>query len=222
MAKVFLSYDREDSGKARSIAEALEEAGHSVWWDRHIRGGSQFTKEIEEALAKAEAVVVLWSVHSVDSAWVRDEAAAGRDTGRLVPARIDRTQPPLGFRQYQTIDLSSWQRRASSLRELIGAVDSVGEPAARDHTPLWSSPRFDIPWKWLGAGLAVLALLVVAYFARDKLWPGSQIPTVAVVAAEASPASGSLARDLMTKLAKLQSAKADKMRLIEADPANRP
>src|SRR5688572_27759398 len=105
MASVFLSYDREDATRARSIAQALEKAGHSVWWDRHIKGGAQYAKEIEQALAAADAVVVLWSERSVESAWVRDEAAAGRDSGRLVPVRLDATSPPLGFRQYQTIDL---------------------------------------------------------------------------------------------------------------------
>ena len=130
MAKVFLSYDREDASRAQAIAAALEDAGHDVWWDRHICGGSQFSKEIEEELAKADAVVVLWSVHSVDSAWVRDEAAAGRDSGRLVPARIDKTQPPLGFRQFQSIDLSQWSKRARSLGEMIAAVEALaGAPA---------------------------------------------------------------------------------------------
>ena len=47
-------------------------------------------------------MVVLWSKQSVESPWVRDEAAAGRDKGRLVPASIDGTPPaPLSFRQYQ-------------------------------------------------------------------------------------------------------------------------
>src|SRR5215213_9360185 len=101
MAGVFLSYDRDDAAKARSIALALEKAGHSVWWDWHIKGGAQYSKEIEQALKRAEAVVVLWSQRSVDSAWVRDEAAAGRDTGRLVPVKLDESEPPLGFRQYQ-------------------------------------------------------------------------------------------------------------------------
>ena len=73
MASVFLSYDRDDAAKARSIAVALEKAGHLVWWDRHIKGGAQYSKEIEVALKAAQAVVVLWSEQSVDSAWVRDE-----------------------------------------------------------------------------------------------------------------------------------------------------
>ncbi len=59
-------------------------AGHAVWWDLHIRGGEQFSKVIDEALGHADAVVVLWSAQSIESAWVRDEAAEARDSGRLV------------------------------------------------------------------------------------------------------------------------------------------
>src|SRR5437764_15363007 len=101
MASVFLSYDRDDADKARPLAHALEKAGHDVWCDLHVRGGAQFSKVIEEALKAADVVVVLWSKQSVESAWVRDEAGAGRDSGRLVPVTIDGTEPPLGFRQFQ-------------------------------------------------------------------------------------------------------------------------
>src|SRR5689334_13498775 len=104
MASVFLSYDRVDSDRARHFAHALEKAGHQVWWDLHVRSGAQFSKVIEEALKAADVVVVLWSRYAIDSAWVRDEAAAGRDSNRLVPVTIDGTEPPLGFRQFQTID----------------------------------------------------------------------------------------------------------------------
>ena len=127
MAKVFLSYDRDDTERARPVALALEKAGHAVWWDLHIRGGEQYTKVIDEALKAADAVVVLWSKYSVESAWVRDEAAAGRDTGRLVPAALDGTDPPLGFRQFQTIDLSQWRGRGkpSELKTLLADVEAM-------------------------------------------------------------------------------------------------
>ena len=87
MASVFLSYAHADARSATPVAVALEKAGHSVWWDRHLRGGNQFSKEIEQALDAADVVVVLWSATSVESAWVRDEATAGRDSGRLIPRR---------------------------------------------------------------------------------------------------------------------------------------
>src|SRR4029078_13154391 len=60
MASVFLSYDRDDAGKARPIAIALEKAGHSVWWDERIGGGSQYAKESELALKSSDIVVALW------------------------------------------------------------------------------------------------------------------------------------------------------------------
>jgi hypothetical protein len=103
MARVFLSYDREDEPWARIVAASLERSGHSVWWDRQIKGGHEFSAEIEAELNAADKVVVLWSDRAVKSAWVRDEAAVARETGRLVPATLDGTLPPLGFRQYQTI-----------------------------------------------------------------------------------------------------------------------
>lgn len=127
MANVFLSYARKDGAKARTIADALHKAGHSVWWDRDIKGGTQFSKEIEEALERADAVVVLWSTASIESAWVRDEAAIGRDSNRLVPVRLDQSPPPLGFRQYQTIDLCDGRIRSDSpaMRGLSEAIDVV-------------------------------------------------------------------------------------------------
>src|SRR4051812_4841291 len=130
MTSIFLSYVREDADKARVLAALLERAGHSVWWDRHIKGGAQYSAEIETALSAADKVVVLWSARSVGSAWVRDEAAAGRDSGRLIPVALDPTPPPLGFRQFQTIDLSAWKGRSApaNLEDLLDAVGGRGDP----------------------------------------------------------------------------------------------
>ena len=80
MSRVFLSYARDDVDAARQLAADLGQSGHDVWWDRHLHGGSRFDQEIEEALKKAQAVVVLWSAASVNSAWVKDEAAEARDS----------------------------------------------------------------------------------------------------------------------------------------------
>ena len=66
MAQIFLSYAREDADAARQLAEAIGRAGHEVWWDQHIQGGSRFSRAIDQALKDAEAVVVLWSETSVE------------------------------------------------------------------------------------------------------------------------------------------------------------
>lgn len=108
MATLFISYARDDETVAGSLASALEKEGHSVWWDRHLGGGAEYNPQIEEALTSSDKVIVLWSAHSRKSAWVRDEAAAAMSASKLVPLTIDGTDPPLGFRQFHTIDFSGW------------------------------------------------------------------------------------------------------------------
>ena len=114
MASLFLSYSREDARRVEPLAAALEGLGHTVWWDRHLSGGQEFVDAIEHALESADVVIACWTTRSVHSAWVRDEAGHGRDRGRLVPVTLDGSLPPLGFRQYHTIDLSRWSRRPKS------------------------------------------------------------------------------------------------------------
>jgi TolB-like protein/Flp pilus assembly protein TadD len=103
---VFLSYARADQAQATKLAKALEESGLDVWWDALIEGGAAFAKSIEAALESCDAVVVVWSKTSVASDWVLDEAVRGRELRKLVPVSLDGTLPPLGFRQYHSIDLS--------------------------------------------------------------------------------------------------------------------
>jgi len=124
VSRIFVSYAREDVDTARQLADGLAEAGHEVWWDNHLAGGARFANEIDQALKDAEAIVVLWSESSVTSAWVLDEAAEGRDSDRLVPIAIGSAKPPLGFRQFQTIDFgsSNERRRSGAFEALLDAI----------------------------------------------------------------------------------------------------
>jgi tetratricopeptide (TPR) repeat protein len=216
MARVFLSYVREDAEKAQALAAVLERSGHSVWWDRHIRGGAQYSAEIEAALNAAQKVIVLWSAKSVASAWVRDEAAAGRDTGRLVPVSLDATQPPLGFRQFQTIDLSKWKGRSqgAQLQELLEAI--ADEPAAETTPaapPPERGPRLAVPRNLLIA-LGVLAFLVIG----GGWWWSTRVeahtPVVAIDSADSSPQSQEAARQLAIRLGDVQGTQSDAYQLI--------
>ena len=135
MARVFLSYAREDIAAARAFAAALERGGHEVWWDHRLRAGSRFSWDIDAALKGAEAVVVLWSKSSVESAWVQDEAAEGLDGARLVPVALDGTKPPLGFRQYHTVDMSGWSTTSADFEQLTGAIDATVSGTAVSKPP---------------------------------------------------------------------------------------
>ncbi len=121
---VFLSYSRGDQKRALQVIKALEAAGIKVWWDGLLEGGDTFLPTTEAALESADAVVVLWSKISVDSHWVRDEATSGRDRRALVPLSLDGSMPPLGFRQFQVIDISGWRGKADA-PEFASVVRSV-------------------------------------------------------------------------------------------------
>lgn len=145
MSTVFLSYCRSDQADAARLAAALAEAGLDVWWDHLIEGGAAFAQRIESALEGADAVLVLWSERAVRSDWVLDEAARGRDLHKLVPASLDGTPAPLGFRQYQTVDLRAWRAGgdAKAIDALRRGIASVGATPAAPTAPTQGTARAD-------------------------------------------------------------------------------
>lgn len=184
MSQVFVSYSHRDTGRAKAIAKALQTAGHEVWWDGDIRGGTRFGKEIDQALSKADAVVVLWSSSSIESAWVQDEAAEGRDSDRLVPILINDCKPPLGFRQYQSIDLTGWTGRRPLPASLIDAI-SAKSSAGVETRPVQVHQTSN-PWQSrLGVVVAMLLLASLlfgawTYFSRTHS-SSDAVPTLAVL-----------------------------------------
>ena len=131
MADIFISYAREDQTKAKFLAEVFTQQGWSVWWDRSILPGEEFDKVIESQLTSSKCVVVLWSRHSLNSKWVRDEAAMADQYEKLVPARIEEIDLPLGFRRQHTADLSNWENisNLSDLGLLVqGIAIKLGNP----------------------------------------------------------------------------------------------
>lgn len=227
MASIFLSYDHEDAGFARLIADALEKSGHRVWYDRHIHGGAQYSRKIEQALGAADAVLVLWSKHSVDSAWVRDEAADGRDRGKLVPLTLGGVSPPMGFRQFQTIDLGNWKGRGKvpKFAELLAAIEAQAEDAPFEDRAetVRTTPRREgrrLPHIPRAAILGTLLLMALA-FAGWKLLSSKALPVVAVEAATATPESQAAANDLFVRLGSLAQIGEGKWQLVDGQSAPR-
>lgn len=205
MGHIFLSYAREDRSCAERLARVLEEHGHDVWWDRRLDGGEEFGAEIEAALDRSDVVLVAWSKESVKSRWVRDEAAAGGDTGRLVPVTIDGSRPPMGFRQFHTLDLTGWKAAARDARtaEILHSVErrmscKQEEPRKRglvrqrlsklmSRTPLWT----------LAAALSLLVAAGVGYLLITRASRTAEQPrlTIALLPLMATSADGQL-RDI--------------------------
>ena len=157
---VFVSYARADEKAARAVIGILERAGFKVWWDDMIPGGERFGALINDALEGAAAVVVLWSANSIASNWVQDEASLGRDRHCLVPLSVDGSPPPLGFRQFQCLDISHGGPKAGN-PAMRRAVQAVAEIMGRPATPLATKPSSPV-FNRRGVLLAGGALAVAA------------------------------------------------------------
>jgi tetratricopeptide (TPR) repeat protein len=188
MAKLFLSYSRKDEARARRFSDWLERESHDVWRDEDdISGGASFSLEIEKALKDCDAVLVLWSKEAAQSSWVRDEAGYGRDTGKLIPFSLDGTDPPLGFRQFQSLSLSRWKAHreppdAERIRRAIARVANLppgapvsAVPASRRQSKL----AFRISLL-AGSLIAIVAAAGLAFFLWQR-WSSDQQIAIAVL-----------------------------------------
>ena len=148
---VFVSYSRGDLDRARPVIALLEGAGFDVWWDGRLEGGENYLATTETALETAGCVVVLWSQTSVASHWVRDEAQRGRERGCLVPLSLDGTMAPLGFRQFQLLDIAGWSGdpAADEAARILVAVRNMsgeaGASAAASPMPVAAAMRASTP-----------------------------------------------------------------------------
>lgn len=234
MGAIFLSYAREDRGCAEALARVLEAAGHSVWWDRRIGGGEEFGAEIEAELDKSDVVLVAWSKDSIKSRWVRDEAAVGGDRGILVPLSIDGSRPPMGFRQFHTLDLNGWKaaKRDDRTVELLRSVESrlkgkASAPVAHAVRPTrrLALPRGKPLWA-IAAALLLLMAAGTALFVNRAQSPRGPLskPTIALMpfsVASADPQLRELATQTRDSLSQTLSQSGLPVRMLSSVPQNR-
>ena len=211
---IFLSYASEDRERVRPLVERLEEHGWSVWWDPKIPVSKTFPRVIEEALAAASAVLVVWSKASVKSEWVDIEAAKGRQRGVLVPVRLDEVDLPLEFSRMQTADLTEWDG-SSSHSELqatfsaLEAILSASIPTEISKPEVRKAPHHRLPWfrrRSLQVAGALVALGAVAVWSipqfsssLDPIRDCPECPLMVLIRGDTfsmgSPEGDTLARD---------------------------
>lgn len=178
MTSVFVSYSRMDRARIEPLVALIARTGAEVWWDDRLVAGETFSEEIERRLAAADFVVVAWSPTSVRSKWVLDEAAVGRDAGKLLPVSFDGQMAPMGFRQVHTTDFSLWGGGADEkcARALTAAltrprpdpsvtqVSNIGRTAGAATSGALSGNRRPLA---IAAGAVALVLAAVAAYLVD-------------------------------------------------------
>jgi len=177
MADIFISYAREDRSRVKHLAELLTSFGYSVWWDPEITPGKEFDDVIDKALEDAKCVIVIWSAHSVESRWVKEEAEDGLSRGILVPILLDQVTIPRGFRRLQASDLSNATMSVDDpvMVVLLRQIETLTKKAPHDATVDSAGPPRTFPWPRIDAhhfwrlklplfiGVTVASLAFVAF-----------------------------------------------------------
>ncbi len=134
MSDIFISYARTTEAHAQRIADALRALGYGVWRDDELPAHRGYGDVIEERLAAAKAVLVIWSADAVKSEWVRSEANRAREDRKLVQLSVDGVRLPMPFDQIQCADLSDWagEADAAAWRKVVGSVEALVRQAAPD------------------------------------------------------------------------------------------
>lgn len=109
----FLSHNRADKDVARQLGAQLTLAGAYVWFDDwEVRAGDSVVGKVNDALADAEAVILLWSANAKRSNWVRAELetaitrAIEERTFRVISVLLDDAELPALLRPLKWVDLS--------------------------------------------------------------------------------------------------------------------
>lgn len=117
----------------------LEAEGFSVWWDHTIPPGKTWDEVITAGIEQARCCIVLWSRHSVGSDWVKEEATIAKERRKFIPAQIDDSEPPVGFKRIQAANLSNWKGERThqhwamlvrEVRNIVAASRSEGAASA--------------------------------------------------------------------------------------------
>ena len=127
MSDIFVSYKCEEVATALKLRSALRGDGYSVYWDQNLQCGKQWADQLDRELLGAKVVVVLWSVASTASDWVKHEASVAKSRGVLVPAKIDACTLPPSLAAVQASDLVGWNGSEDDpgYRKLVSAIRAI-------------------------------------------------------------------------------------------------
>ena len=93
----------------------------------HCLAHRSYAEVIEERLATAKAVVVIWSADAVRSEWVQSEADRARGERKLVQLTLDGAKLPMPFDRIQCADLAGWtgDLNAPGWRKVVDSIAAL-------------------------------------------------------------------------------------------------
>ena len=127
---VFISYARRDGTPlAQKLARGLREAGLLVFWDQDsIPAGANWEQTLDDALEKAEHIIVILTPHSVASEEVAAEWRPMLSKGKsIIPIMYLPCEVPRRLSMRQYIDFRDEAPFQIAMTELIEAINTKSE-----------------------------------------------------------------------------------------------
>ncbi len=137
---IFVSYASVDRERVLPIVAALERAGVPVWIDREgIGGGENYASEINAAIERCAALVLMCSEHSLTSRNVKQELALAWEHERpYVPLLLEQVAIPGDVKYWLTA--AQWiealdKPAAQWLPQMLTALTSAGIVLVAEEQP---------------------------------------------------------------------------------------
>jgi len=218
--RIFVCYSHEDDVVVHEEVARLTAAGHELWYDQDIRGGSNWRAEVGRSIERCSAVLFFISRHSIVSEHCNREINLALDEGKqVIPVYLEQVEltPDLkvGLNRVQAL---RWDSSDGYRAALLNAFDA-GAPTL---APLKTPPKSRRRSAAIAMGGVVALMLGSWYFglrgpdtstssAAQMVYPLPDVPSIAVLPfrtigneplLDASVADG-MTDDLITDLSQL-------------------
>jgi hypothetical protein len=151
MAKVFVSYSRDDLNFVQGFVQTLMSNGVDVWWDMSsLQGGDDWTDAIPQAIENCDICVVVLSPQSIQSDWVQKEYTYAKNHGkRIVPVLYQDCEIPFVLVNINYIDIQgpNYQKGINEIVNLAKPQDEkqVLQPKHDSNAPVNPVPMQSAP-----------------------------------------------------------------------------
>ena len=141
MAKIFISYSRDNQAIARDLADDIGALGNSVWFDEELTGGQAWWDQILATILDHDLFVFVLDPESLNSAACVLEYEYAAKLGKpilpvMVSDEVNENLLPTALAKLQYVDYKEQNRRA--LRRLAKALNTVPPPWIRA-SRLWKA-----------------------------------------------------------------------------------
>ncbi len=176
-ADIFISYKSDEEEYAKRVRDVLEQNGISCWMaPDSIPVGSNYMKQIPQAIENCRAMIVLVSEKSQHSTWVKNEFSQAVSKDKLVIPYVIQDCPledEFAFSMSTMQQVFAWKDEEAALQRI---VRDIKEMLGQDNTAKVEikvvKKNNNLPW--IIAGIAVIAFFagVLAFvFSRTPAEP---------------------------------------------------